>query len=287
MSNVLLMYYQIKRLGIPDERIILMNGMDVLCDARNVYPGRVFASTRNNNNLCDDSVEIDYHDEDVTAENFLNVLTGRNPHARRGQRLRSDSSSNVLVFLTGHGGDEFMKFHDTEEISSHDLAYALHEMHVKRRYRKLLLILDTCQAATIANHITAPNITIMSSSLKGENSYSYFSNDAVGVSVIDRFVYSVDKFFREQVSSNRHSRTGALTSSVTFEMLRRDFDTRFLRATPVITSTDVGHSYMKQRLVEYFGDTLPQPHPVVISGAMDTSIEEGDVDQLIDALFTT
>lgn len=286
MSNLLLMYHQIKRLGIPDDRIILMNGMDVLCDVRNVYPGRIFASVRNTHNLCDDSVEIDYHDEDVTAQNFLGVLTGRNHHARRSQQLRSDSFSNVLVFLTGHGGDEFMKFHDTEEISSHDLAHALQEMHVKRRYSKLLLILDTCQAATLANHITTPNITIMSSSMKGENSYSYFSNDALGVSVIDRFVYSVDKFFREQVSSNRRT-SGALTSSVTFEMLRRSLNTQFLRATPVITSTNMSHAYLHQSLVDYFGDALPQVHPRVLPTSMDVSVTERDLDQVVEALFVS
>ena len=30
----------------------------------------------------------------------------------RSKRLLSDARSNVLVYLTGHGGDEFLKFQD-------------------------------------------------------------------------------------------------------------------------------------------------------------------------------
>lgn len=34
----------------------------------------------------------------------------------RSKRLLSDATSNVLVYLAGHGGDDFMKFQDQEEI---------------------------------------------------------------------------------------------------------------------------------------------------------------------------
>ena len=82
------------------------------------------------------TIEVDYRGYDVTVENFLRVLTGARPrrtrasleltwrHALargagrhedwvpRSKRLLSDASSNVLVYMTGHGGDEFLKFQD-------------------------------------------------------------------------------------------------------------------------------------------------------------------------------
>jgi len=36
--------------------------------------------------------------------------------------------------MTGHGGEEFLKFQDTEEISSYDVADAFEQMWEKRRY---------------------------------------------------------------------------------------------------------------------------------------------------------
>jgi glycosylphosphatidylinositol transamidase (GPIT) subunit GPI8 len=53
--------------------------------------------------------------------------------------------SNVLIYLTGHGGDGFLKFNDYEEVSSHDIADAVEQMHQQRRYNEMLLIVDTCQ----------------------------------------------------------------------------------------------------------------------------------------------
>ncbi len=40
----------------------------------------------------------------------------------------------MLLYLTGHGGDEFLKFHDQEELLAADLANALLQMHLAGRY---------------------------------------------------------------------------------------------------------------------------------------------------------
>ena len=38
------------------------------------------------------------------------MLTDRHPPGTaRSKRLLSDENSNVLLYITGHGGDEFMK----------------------------------------------------------------------------------------------------------------------------------------------------------------------------------
>jgi glycosylphosphatidylinositol transamidase (GPIT) subunit GPI8 len=39
--------------------------------------------------------------------------------------------------MTGHGGDEFLKFQDTEEISAFDIADAFETMWQKKRYVQL------------------------------------------------------------------------------------------------------------------------------------------------------
>lgn len=70
----------------------------------------------------------------MTVENFLRVLTGRHKTAvPRSKRLLSDEGSHILLYMTGHGGDEFLKFQDSEELQSHDLADAVKQMKEKRR----------------------------------------------------------------------------------------------------------------------------------------------------------
>jgi len=78
---------------------------------------------------------VDYRGYEVTVENFLRVLTGRHETAvPRSKRLLSDEGSHILLYMTGHGGDEFLKFQDSEELQSHDLADAVKQMKEKRRY---------------------------------------------------------------------------------------------------------------------------------------------------------
>jgi len=132
----------------------------------------------------------------VTVENFLRVLTGRHdPAVPRSKRLLSDEGSHILLYMTGHGGDQFLKFQDSEEIQSHDLADAIEQMREKRRYKELLIMVDTCQAATLYSQLYSPGVLAIGSSLKGENSYSHHLDSDVGVSVVDRFTFYTLAFF--------------------------------------------------------------------------------------------
>jgi phosphatidylinositol glycan class K len=45
----------------------------------------------------------------------------------------TDAHSNILVYMTGHGGEDFLKFQDQEELSSDELADAFAQMWAKKR----------------------------------------------------------------------------------------------------------------------------------------------------------
>jgi glycosylphosphatidylinositol transamidase (GPIT) subunit GPI8 len=76
MANALSMYRTIKRLGIPDSNIILMLADDASCNARNKFPGAVYANPGKHLDLYGENVEVDYRGYEVTVENFIRVLTG-------------------------------------------------------------------------------------------------------------------------------------------------------------------------------------------------------------------
>ena len=153
-------YRTVKRLGIPDSNIILMLADDVACNPRNKFPGCVYANPGRNLDLYGDNIEVDYRGNEVTVENFLRVLTGESvklpdrhklnaipaygnasprilgrvePSVPRSKRLLTDDRSNVFIFMTGHGGNEFLKFQDNEEISAFDIADAVAQMWEKKR----------------------------------------------------------------------------------------------------------------------------------------------------------
>ncbi|XP_059440230.1 uncharacterized protein LOC132172696 isoform X1 [Corylus avellana] len=239
MANTLSLYRTVKRLGIPDERIILMLADDMACNARNKYPAQVFNNENHKLNLYGDNVEVDYRGYEVTVENFLRVLSGRHENGvPRSKRLLSDEGSHILLYMTGHGGDEFLKFQDSEELQSHDLADAVKQMKEKRRFKELLIMVDTCQAATLFSQLQSPGVLTIGSSMKGENSYSHHLDSDVGVSVVDRFTFYTLGFF-ERLNMYNNASLISLFSSYNPSMLmstayyRTDLYQRRLEEVPV------------------------------------------------------
>ncbi|KAJ3294877.1 glycosylphosphatidylinositol anchor biosynthesis [Rhizoclosmatium sp. JEL0117] len=191
IANTLSMYRTVKRLGIPDSNIILMLADDVACNSRNHFPATVYNNAGRKLDLYGSNIEVDYRGYEVTVESFIRVLTGRHePHVPRSKRLLTDDRSNVLIFMTGHGGKEFLKFQDAEEIGSHDVGDAIAQMHEKKRYNEIFFMIDTCQAATMYRHIYSPNVIAAASSLEKQSSYSHHHDSDIGTAVIDRWTFS-------------------------------------------------------------------------------------------------
>nr|XP_054769850.1 putative GPI-anchor transamidase isoform X2 [Lytechinus pictus] len=204
IANALSIYHSVKRLGIPDSQIILMIADDMACNARNPRPAAVFNNANQHINVYGDDIEVDYRGYEVTVENFIRVLTGRLPPSTpRSKRLLTDDRSNVLVYMTGHGGDGFLKFQDAEEISSIELADAFQQMWKKRRYHELLFIVDTCQAVSLYKYFYSPNIIGIGSSQVGEDSLSHHHDSAIGVYIIDRYTYYVLEFLERMTPSSQ------------------------------------------------------------------------------------
>lgn len=67
-------------------------------------------------------------------------------------------------------------------------------MRALKRYNELLFIADTCQAFTMGDEITSPNVYSVGSSLKDQNSYASHSDNEVGLSVIDRYSKALADF---------------------------------------------------------------------------------------------
>uniref|UniRef100_T1JIX7 GPI-anchor transamidase n=1 Tax=Strigamia maritima TaxID=126957 RepID=T1JIX7_STRMM len=133
IANVLSMYRSVKRLGIPDSHIILMVADDMACNARNPRPASVFNNAKQHIDVYGDDVEVDYRGYEVTVENFIRLLTGRHPQSTpRSKRLLTDERSNILIYMTGHGGNGFLKFQDSEEITDTELADAFEQMWQKK-----------------------------------------------------------------------------------------------------------------------------------------------------------
>ncbi|OBZ73236.1 GPI-anchor transamidase [Grifola frondosa] len=244
MANALGMYRTVKRLGIPDSNIILMLADDAACNARNKFPGCVYANPGRHLDLYGDNIEVDYRGYEVTVENFLRVLTGRmDLSVPRSKRLLTDDRSNVFVYMTGHGGNEFLKFQDNEEISAFDIADAFAQMWQKKRYNEIFFMIDTCQANTMYSKFYSPNILATGSSEIHENSYSYENDNDIGVAVIDSYTHYILEFM-ENINKTSQTSMQDLFDSYNFDKIHSHPGVR----------TDLFHRPLHSALVtDFFG----------------------------------
>jgi len=151
--------------------------------------------------------------------------------------------------MTGHGGDEFLKFQDQEEIASQDLADAFAQMHEKQRYNELLFITDTCQANTLYSHIYSPGVIAVGSSEKGENSYSHHGDQDIGVAVIDRFTYYALEYLNRDVADT--------SSSNTLQQLFQSLSPGLLMSHAGVRTDLSRRDISDVRVTDFFGSVVP------------------------------
>ncbi|KAB5577990.1 peptidase C13 family-domain-containing protein [Coniochaeta sp. 2T2.1] len=266
LANVLSIYRTVKRLGIPDSQIILMLPDDMACNPRNAFPGTVYSNADRAVDLYGDNIEVDYRGYEVTVENFIRLLTDRvGDEMPRSKRLLTDDRSNILVYMTGHGGNEFLKFQDAEEIGAYDLADAFEQMWEKQRYHEILFMIDTCQANTMYSKLYSPNIIATGSSELDQSSYSHHADNDVGVAVIDRYTYYNLEFLETQVRDINSKKTvGDLFDSYDYEKIHSHAGVRYdlFRG---------GAEAARSRLItDFFGNV----QNVEVDGTKNTTLEE-------------
>ena len=245
MANSFSIYHTIKRLGIPDEHIILMMADDVACNTRNPFPAQIFNNVNRHLNVYGESIEVDYRGDEVTVENFIRLMTGRlGPNVAKSKRLDTDSRSNIFIYMTGHGGDGFLKFQDTKEITSMDLADMFQQMYEKKRYNEILFMIDTCQAATMYETVSIPNFIGISSSVRNQSSYSHHVDHVIGVPIIDRFSNAVLEFMKDFDVSSQKTLQDLIASWAAFQII----------SDPHVRTDLYPKSMDKVLLTEFFGN---------------------------------
>ncbi|POV94498.1 hypothetical protein PSTT_16823 [Puccinia striiformis] len=142
----------------------------------------------------------------------------------------TDERSNILVYKTGHGGDEFLKFQDAEEISAFDLADAFQTMWAKKSKYNDNQVIFTQHNAT-------------GSSAKGENSYSHHADSDIGVAVVDRFSHFVLS----------HLEGLNKTSKSTFQDFVKEFLSDIFHSTPAARTDLLNKTINEVLMTDFFG----------------------------------
>lgn len=192
--------------------------------------------------------------------------------------LKSDMHSDVVVYLSGHGYPLHFKFNEMEFLSARQLARGVDDMYQKGRFRRLLILLDTCQAISMCDAIYTPNVVCIGSS--SDKAFSYAS--AVDSRLMSNFFTSSD-WMGNIMQALRKSQCHTSSLSPSFpspsESTELQYRNSFRRATKwTVKEKD----FLFEPLTSFASLLLPRdPHPFkaqrsfgVINGLLEWSLAD-------------
>lgn len=174
-------YHIAKKSGVPEDHIILMMQDNVAHSSENPFPGKLF--NRNGDDVPDvyAGCKPDYRGKEVTAELFLNVITG-NP-AAGGKVLRSGPKDRVFLNFIDHGGVGIVSFPNGPFLHVKDLSAALKTMQRKRMFNELVFYMEACESGSMFPDLAADGkIFAVTAANAHESSWGYYcmpKNDTV------------------------------------------------------------------------------------------------------------
>ena len=177
-ANAFAFAAMLERNGIDRREVLIGVGSDPAFDVRNPMQGRVFHSGEDVHSV------VDFVGDDVSIEVFRAVLL----HGPvRGRATEFRARRRMVVYLTGHGGEEFLKFRNAEELRAVEFAEIIETMKRVNGFDEMLVILDTCQADTFFRHVRTDGVVTLASSMVGEYAKSEVYDEVLGVPVCDLF----------------------------------------------------------------------------------------------------
>jgi len=137
---------------------------DIANNPQNPYPGKLFNKPTQAGTPGVDvyaGCQKDYTGNDVTAQNFLYVLTGNQAAVPPGKKvLKSTAADNVFIFFTDHGGTGIVAFPVGPYLTVADLNKSIRQMFSANMYRKLVFYMEACESGSMFENVLPTNINV-------------------------------------------------------------------------------------------------------------------------------
>lgn len=205
---------------------------------RNPYKNRMHASGINQPSWYANHTEIDYRGSDVTVQMFMDALLGDAPKSLNNL----NENSRLMIYLAGHGGDQFFKFQDEEELMAQDIANLMDRMFEEKKFGSALFIAETCQAFTLFDKLTTPNVMAFGTSLTGESAYAHHADKDLGIAIIERWTHA---FLANYEESN--------PKTTLYEAMFSPSEKKMLGASVGIKDDTSKHKFKDTKLSHFFG----------------------------------
>ena len=197
-ADVLAIYQQLRQAGYTDDRIILIVEDDIADNVSNPNKG-VIQVTIGGNNVYE-NVEIDYRMSSLKAKDILAILNGEKSETLPTV-IESTENDNLFVFWSGHGVPGAMCWDEEPyAMTGDDLSTVFKDMNLKRRYRKLLMMVEACFSGGVMEQCEGiPGMLFITAANGDETSKADVFNGEMKVWMSNRFTST----FIEQITDNK------------------------------------------------------------------------------------
>ena len=230
-----------KKHGIPKRNVITFMYNDIAFNKENPRQGVIINALHGKDVY--EGVMIDYMGEDVTPQNFLQVLLGENVEFGSRKTLKSGPKDTVFVNFVDHGGPGVLGF-PTSELHVADLNKVLESMHSEKRYKQMLWYVEACYSGSMFKKLSPNmNITAHTASNSDESSYACVKDEELDVYLGD--CWSLNWMNNtEQIFPNLNQETVAKQYEIVKKMTTESHasiygDLKYIYNEPI--STFMGH----------------------------------------------
>ena len=206
-ADVLAMYQLLRRHGYDDDHIIIVCEDNLKDHPDNKYPGKIYvqipSSTNDESSDVRAGVQIDYHFNDLDIDDIGRIILGDNDGGRLHQVMKTTSTSDVLIFWSGHGADgRGMVWESSRQntaFTGSRMRDIISQLNDRDGYRRCMLAIETCFSGIIGKAIVGlPDVVAITAANDLEPSKADVHDRTLGVFLSNAFARS----FRQAVDEN-------------------------------------------------------------------------------------
>ncbi|XP_044495411.1 vacuolar-processing enzyme-like [Mangifera indica] len=169
-------YQILKSGGLKDENIIVFMYDDIAFAEENPRPGTII----NKPNGIDVyyGVPKDYTGENVTANNFLNVILGNKTALTggTGKVVNSGPNDHIFIYYADHGAPGMLGMPPSGVLYAKDLIDVLQKKYEAKAYKKMVIYVEACESGSMFEGLLPKtwNIYAMTASNSSEDSWAMY-----------------------------------------------------------------------------------------------------------------
>uniref|UniRef100_A0A6M2CGW5 legumain n=1 Tax=Rhipicephalus microplus TaxID=6941 RepID=A0A6M2CGW5_RHIMP len=163
-------YHVLHNHGIPDERIVVMMYDDIANSRENPMPGVIINHPKGNDVY--QGVPKDYTGDQVTPQNFLDILQGKKVQGGSGKVIASGPNDHIFVNFADHGAPGVIGF-PNDELHALPFIKVIKSMEEQKKFAKMTIYIEACESGSMFDGLLPDNVNVYATTAANPDEPSY------------------------------------------------------------------------------------------------------------------